>query len=143
VIQTHANRSLADLESELELMRKQSDEKDAIISQLRNEADMNAQKILFLSHYATQMRVESTQTSRTLKRRLSDLSEKERNLYRRVSDACNRIVVSKVDTEQDLANELRSKFDLVQTQMEESVREMSERYKSEILELKSKLLGSD
>jgi hypothetical protein len=129
------------MQSQLDDLRSQLVEKDEIIARLRNEADMNAQKILFLSHYATQLRVDGPKTSSSHKRRLSDISEKERKLYRRVSDACHTVLTSKVDTEEKLSEELRTRFDALQKRMEISAQEMSEKYKLEILELKSKLLG--
>jgi len=116
------------------------DEKNSIISKLRNDADTNAQKILFLSHYATQMRVEESRKSN--KRRLSDLSDKEKKLYRRVSEVCHSAITTKLDKQEQLSKELQAQFDESTRRLELASLEVSDRYKQEILELKSRLLGN-
>ena len=117
-------------------------EKDAEISKLRAEADVNARKILFLSHYATSIRQESQQTRKSAKRRLSDLTQKERVLYRRVSDECDRLVSDKVNPEQSMGDDLRVQFREACADLERSNQDMLDKFKSDFLELKNKLFSS-
>ena len=137
-----ANSSLSPTtngDSRVQLLEKELNGKDDEILKLRAEADMSARKILFLSHYATSMRQDSSRSRSAAKRRLSDLTDRERRLYRRVSDECTKLVTEKVDVEQSQSAQLKTKFQEACADMEESNREIMEKFKTDFLELKEKL----
>ena len=117
-------------------------EKNAEILRLRAEADLSSKKIMFLSHYATSMRQESPQSRLVAKRRMSDLSDRERKLFRRVSDECSKLITDKVDKEQSLSKDLRTKFNDECEDIERSNQAMLEKFKSDFLELKQNLFSA-
>ena len=133
---------IASLESRISSLQKELDEREVEVSKLRTEADMNAKRILFLSHYATSMRHESPQARKSAKRRLSDLTDRERRLYRRVSEECNKLVTEKVDPEQLMSEDLRSNFRDACADLERSNQEMLDKFKSDFIELKERLFSS-
>ena len=134
--------AISDLSQRVTRLETELNDRDVEISKLRAEADVNARKILFLSHYATSMRHESAQTRKSAKRRLSDLTDRERVLYRKVSDECVRLVSDKVDPEQTMGEDLNSRFREACADLERSNQEMLDKFKSDFLELKQKLFSS-
>ena len=134
--------SLPESVRRIQLLEEDLNEKDCEILKLRTEADMNSRKILFLSHYATSIRQESSQSRSSAKRRLSDLTDRERKLYRRVSDECNKLVKEKIDVEQSQSAQLKTKFREVCSELEESNRKIMDEFKSDFLELKGKLFST-
>ena len=97
---------------------------------------------MFLSHYATSMRQESPQSRLVAKRRMSDLSDRERKLFRRVSDECSKLITDKVDKEQSLSKDLKTKFNDECEDIERSNQAMLEKFKSDFLELKQNLFSA-
>jgi len=103
---------------------------------------VNARKILFLSHYATSVRRESPQERTAAKRRLSDLTDRERRLHRRVSDECSKLITDKVDTEQSMSKDLKIKFREACADLERTNQDMLNKFKADFLELKQKLFSA-